>query len=144
MEVATGGIKDHLHRYKTAYSIGAGIIIGVSVAVLAGHIMKKSFISSELLGTASSELLGTGKRMTSFIFNPSTKGGDINVQQIIEALRPGPPSWVVRCLETGEVFSSQRAAAIANDLAESDLSRHLNGLRELREGLHFERICMAA
>ena len=64
MEVATGGIKDHLHRYKTAYSIGAGIIVGVSVAVLAGHIMKKSFISSELLGT--------GKRMTSFIFNPST------------------------------------------------------------------------
>lgn len=44
--------------------------------------MKKSFISSELLGT--------GKRATSFIFNASTKGGDINVQQEIEAMSSGP------------------------------------------------------
>lgn len=44
--------------------------------------MKKLFISSELLGT--------GKRATSFIFNPSTKGGDINGEQEIEAMRSGP------------------------------------------------------
>lgn len=139
---------NHFKRHRTIY-ITAGVCF-VGGAVLVGFtmpIMKKLFISPELLGTASPELLGTGERtVSSFNSNVKIIGNQnhINLQQIISANRQGAPSWVVRCLETGEVYPSQRAAAIANGLAESDLSRHLNGIRELSEGLHFERICMAA
>ena len=62
----------------------------------------------------------------------------------VEANRQGPPSWVVRCLETGEVFSSQNKAAEVLNVSPHDISLYLNGLKDNAGGLHFERICMAA
>lgn len=137
-------VKQHFTKHKTKYIVvGAVVIAGITWAI----VRQKSHISPELLGTASPELLGTGENVIS-VFAPNTHiRGDnnhINLQQVISANRQGAPSWVVRCLETGEVYSSQRSAAIANGIAESDLSRHLNGIRDLSEGLHFERICLAA
>lgn len=62
----------------------------------------------------------------------------------IEANRQGPPSWVVRCLETGDIFTSQRAAALALNINEQTISRQINGLIESANDFHFERICLAA
>lgn len=62
----------------------------------------------------------------------------------IAANRQGPPSWVVRCLETGSIFTSQNAAATEMGLSAAHLSQHLNGLRDHVSGNHFERICLAA
>jgi hypothetical protein len=60
------------------------------------------------------------------------------------ANRPGPPSWVIRCLETNELFMSQAQAAFEMELLPCEISNHLNGLRDDVRGFHFERICMAA
>ena len=140
-------IKEHFERYKMYYVGAACFVIGVGLAYFTLPIMKKLFISPEMLGAASPEMLGTGEKTVS-IFNPEVKvlgsNNHINLQQVISANRSGAPSLVVRCLESGEVYPSQRSAAIANGIAESDLSRHLNGIRDLAENLHFERICMAA
>jgi hypothetical protein len=72
------------------------------------------------------------------------KDTTLNMVSYISANRQGPPSWVVRCKETGEVFTSQRAAALAMELAQDHISNHLNGSRDNVNGYHFERICMAA
>lgn len=116
--------------------------VGEDIMVSSPH------ISPELLGTTSPELLGTGESAVS-IFSPhlainNSPNTVLNLKQVINSNRKGAPSWVVRCVETGQIYTSQRAAALSTGIAESDISRHLNGLRELSENLHFERICLAA
>jgi hypothetical protein len=61
----------------------------------------------------------------------------------ISSYRQGSPSWVVRCLETDEIFTSQRKAAIVMGLTPYHLSQHLNHMRDNVKGFHFERICLA-
>jgi hypothetical protein len=68
----------------------------------------------------------------------------MNNVSYISANRQGPPSWVVRCKETGEIFSSQHAASLMMNITASKLSKHLNGELPHAHGWHFERICMAA
>lgn len=46
----------------------------------------------------------------------------------------------VRCLNTGEVFGSQKRAADANGINQGELSRHLAGERETAGGFLFERL----
>jgi hypothetical protein len=41
--------------------------------------------------------------------------------------KQGPPSYVIRCVETGEIFTSQAEACRKLGLDPSTLSRHLNG-----------------
>lgn len=72
------------------------------------------------------------------------KDSTLNIASYISADRQGPPSWVVRCLETDKVFTSQRSAALAMGLAQDHLSNHLNGTRDDVSGFHFERVCLAA
>jgi hypothetical protein len=69
---------------------------------------------------------------------------EMNNVSYISSNRPGPPSWVVRCLETNTIFTSQAQAALEMELLAYEISRHLNGLRDDVRGFHFERICMAA
>jgi hypothetical protein len=74
----------------------------------------------------------------------SEKIGVLNNISYISSNRPGPPSWVVRCLETGLIFTSQAKACVEMDITPSDMSKHLNGVQDTARGFHFERICMAA
>jgi hypothetical protein len=68
----------------------------------------------------------------------------MNNVSYISADRQGPPSWVVRCKETGDIFTSQNSAAVKMNIPANNLSQHLNGVRDHVNGLHFERICLAA
>jgi hypothetical protein len=43
------------------------------------------------------------------------------------ARKQGPPSYVIRCIETGEIFTSQAEACRQLGIDPSRLSRHLNG-----------------
>lgn len=43
------------------------------------------------------------------------------------ARKQGPPSYVIRCRETGEIFTSQAEACRILGIHPSRLSRHLNG-----------------
>lgn len=54
------------------------------------------------------------------------------------------PSWMVRCLETKQVFKSQDHAAKVMKLSKGHLSQHLNGMRPSVGGYRFERIGIAA
>jgi hypothetical protein len=71
-------------------------------------------------------------------------GAVMNNVSFISSNRQGSPSWVVRCIETDEVFTSQRKAALALDIPQSELSQHLSGRLDSAHGRTFERICMAA
>jgi hypothetical protein len=125
-------VKTHLQENKKFY---IGISIGLTVAGITYVIMrdvKITNISRELLATADRELLVI------------RQNGVMNNISYISSNRSGPPSWVVRCKETGDIFTSQREAAAVMNLSASDISRHLNGLKDHVNGNTFERICMAA
>jgi hypothetical protein len=55
----------------------------------------------------------------------------------------GPPSWMVRCVETGTVFTSQLAACRHMGLNPSIMSKHVRGLTESIDGYHFVRVGVA-
>ena len=86
--------------------------------------------------------INIGKSAVVTDFKQFVTKGDLNYT--ITSNRQGPPSWVVRCIETGEVFSSQNKAAEVLGISKQDLSKHLNKTMDTADGLHFERICMAA
>lgn len=121
------GVKEHVKRNKKAYLIGSYVLVaGVTYLVARG-------ITAQQIGTVN-------VRTLSLFSNRATS----NITTVIESGRQGPPSWVVRCLETDRVYTSQRTAALVHDITETHLSKHLNGLLENAGGFHFERICMAA
>jgi hypothetical protein len=128
----THKVKSHFQKNKTAYTIlGTGVIVaGITYVIMRG--VAPQSISSSVTGTAGSSVTGTGKKVV------------ISNVSFISADRQGPPSWVVRCKETGTIFTSQRIAAFEMGITETNLSKHLNGLQENAEGYTFERICMAA
>lgn len=118
--------KAHVGRHKTAYIVGSLVVVaGVT------YLVTRKLSS----GTANDNV---NVRAFNFLSNHPS------IVTVIENGRQGPPSWVVRCLETGEIFTSQRMAALLNGINQSDLSQHLNGLHENVKGLHFDRICIAA
>lgn len=136
-------VKDHVGRKKQIYIyIGGGAAIaGITVVIMRS--IASQHISPVIHGTASSVDHGTGASVA--IQNTiSGKNNVLNSVSYISANRTGPPSWVVRCLENNLVETSQHAMALAMNIPESDLSRHLNGILEHVNGYHFERICMAA
>ena len=136
-------VKHHIQDNKRSYlAFGGGVIFAAGTML----VMRRSSISLALRETAGPALRGTGENSVFSFVSPTTIAGKttINVSQIVDAHRQGAPSWVVRCIETGETFVSQRQAALAKGLSESRLSTHLNGITENLDGLHFERICMAA
>ena len=153
-------LKDHLKRNKAAYITG-----GVSFAVITYLIMRgrhavvgnaasdgpdmatvrslSKHIGRGIPVTASRGIPVTGENasINNFV---SGKNNVLSAISYISANRQGPPSWVVRCIETGNIFTSQNAASIEMDIPANELSRHLTGVLEDVRGFHFERVCMAA
>lgn len=72
------------------------------------------------------------------------KNSTLNVVSYVSSERQGPPSWIVRCKETGDIFTSQKAASIEMGLSQAHISLHLNGKMDHVRGFTFERIAMAA
>jgi hypothetical protein len=128
-------VKAHLREHKEAYITG-GICLGVGVlAGITGTIVRSNAqqpISRGISATARRGISVAGKRVV------------LNNVSYISSNRQGAPSWVVRCLETGAIFTSQRSAAEEMELPAAEVSKHLNGLMDHVRGYHFERICLAA
>jgi tyrosine-protein phosphatase YwqE len=125
-------IKEHIAKHKVVYSsLATGVVFaGITALIMRG--VAKQPISSSVTGTAGSSVTGTGKKVV------------ISNVSFISSDRQGPPSWVVRCKETGNIFTSQRAASLAMEISETNISKQLNGLQTSAQGYTFERICMAA
>lgn len=124
-------IKAHFQRNKTRYYIGSG----VGAAVITYIIMRGvtlHHISRGISVTANRGISVVGKSVV------------MENVSYISSNRMGAPSWVVRCLETGEIFTSQLAAAREMGLPASEISKHLNKVMDHVRGFHFERICLAA
>jgi hypothetical protein len=130
-------IKQHVKDHKEAYIAGGvGLGIGaVGVAIGTRLIVGDNVslpISRGISVTAERGISVLGKRVV------------MNNVSYISSNRSGPPSWVVRCVETNAIFSSQSGAASEMNLSASEISKHLNGMMDNVRGYHFERICMAA
>jgi hypothetical protein len=142
-------VKKHVEDNKGFY---VGLGAGVALAGITFLIMRQcsNCSISRAIGVTAKRAPGVpGKASVNAL--EVNRGGlvlgnsyALNNVSFISSNRQGPPSWVVRCLETGNVFTSQRAAALAMKFSESHLSEHLNGLRDHIDGYHFERICLAA
>ena len=127
----TQKIKTHVQNHREAYIAGiVGVVAGITWTLMRSG--SGSTILRDTIVKAQRDTIVLGKNAT------------LNQVSYFDSLRQGPPSWVVRCLETGNVFTSQRAAAMAMELPETRLSQHLNGVTDHVGGYHFERICMAA
>jgi hypothetical protein len=125
-------VKQHVQENKTTYLIViGGVAVATGTCLLMRDILPQP-ISRDIVVTASRDTVVAGKKVV------------MKNVSYISADRQGPPSWVVRCKETGSIFTSQNSAAIEMGLSSSHLSSHLNGMRDHVDGYHFERICMAA
>ncbi len=125
-------IKNHVIRHKTVY---ISTTIGVATACFTYLVMRdksEQDIQDGFTVLAKGGTTVLGKSLV------------LNQVSYFDSERKGPPSWVVRCIETGAVFTSQAKAAAELELDASNLSKHLNGVMDNVNGLHFERICMAA
>ena len=135
-------LQQHWYDYREYY---IGTVLTITVAGITTVIMRDRI--SRAVGVTAERAVGVpGKNHLSNFGNQKSIFGSqtINLTQVIESHRKGAPSWVVRCLETGVIFSSQRSAALEMSLSAAHLSNHLNGTMDHVNGFHFERICMAA
>lgn len=126
-------LKAHIEKHKLVY---ACTTTGVVVAGITWVIMRS--IASQHI---SRGIAVAADRGIAVVADRSVVTNNVSY---ISSRRQGSPSWVIRCIETGEIKESQRAMALLMDLFESDLSQHLNGRKPDVNGYHFERICLAA
>ena len=127
-------VKAHWEKYKQTYiTIGVGIAASVVVGVVVYALTKRNNPDINV-----DMNVGDNNHDPQQMVNLGT------LNYTIKANRQGPPSWVVRCVETGEVFSSQNKAADSLGIGSKDISCQLNGIKPDVNGLHFERVCIAA
>ena len=137
-------VKTHFVKHKQLY---LGITIGAGLIMLAGITYVIVRDTSQLDQRGNSVLPQRGISVLDVKAENSqvvTNYGSMGNVSYISANRQGPPSWVIRHVETGEIYTSQNSAATNLDISGSELSKHLNGLMDNVRGMTFERICMAA
>lgn len=126
-------IKQHFSENKKFYF---GAMTGIGIAEISWFIMRG--VAAQRINRGISVVADRG---ISVIADRSVVTNNVS---LISSRRQGAPSWVVRCLETGDIFSSQLSAAKEMDLPASEISKQLNGIMDHVRGYHFERICLAA
>ena len=126
-------IKTHLKEHKKFY---VGLGVGVGIAGITCYIMR-DFSRSQRIDRGIAVVANRG---ISVVADRSVVTNNVS---FISSRHQGPPSWIVRCVETNEVFLSQRSAAENMRLAQAEISQHLNGKMNHVRGYTFERICMA-
>lgn len=124
--------KKHVKEHQVIYSCVITTVVVAGITAIVMRSIASQSISHSVTVTADRSVTVIGKKIV------------MDNVSYISADRPGPPSWVVRCIETGEIFTSQRTAALELSISATNISKQLNGLQENAEGYHFERICMAA
>lgn len=128
-------VKEHFKRHKTTY-----LVAGTAVTV-AGitYLIMRGTGAQRVPGVEGAQRVPANT--ASFIFkNKQT----VNVTTVLEREGRGHPGWPVKNLETKHVFLSQNAAAEAFDINPGVLSGHLTGKFPDANGLHFERVNLAA
>ena len=121
-------IKVHIKKHQVAYSFGAGVVFAMAMIVVV-----KRVDTRYLAGTTRTALLA--KKVT-------VKDQGVLLIQTYSR-HTGPPSWMVRHVESGTTFLSQAAAAKEMGISRGMLGTHLNGGVDNVAGQHFVRVAMA-
>lgn len=125
--------KSHVKRNKQVYILsGVGILLGVAGGYTLAKVGEGSgdVYEAPVLDIADSDV------------------GDVNVNSFNTENHihntthnyGGYQSKIVKNLDTGEIFESQKAAAESVGVSENSMSRHLNGDTDALYGNTFERI----
>lgn len=110
-------IKNHLKEHKREYLIGGSCLVG---GVLIGAMVKRPIYIQANPNIA---------------VNPAiTVNPVVNVNNTMG----GYQQKLVKCLETGQIFESVKAAAEQAGVSRTKMSKHLNGHTPSVEGIHYE------
>lgn len=109
-------VRIHYRKHKKVYLVGSYVVVAGAVFVVTRATIPSRGISNTAI------LVWRNKQMIKLV------------------IRRGHPGYVVRCLETGEIFASIRRAAEANGISASTLRQHLAGKQDAVSGLHFEKL----
>lgn len=112
--------KAHLKKHKTAYLVAGGVVAGVVLGAVVTAVVRKTSVNQIAIGD--------------------------NITQIAEVhlARRGHPGYIVQCVETGEIFASQRRAAEVLNVNRYDLWKHLHGEIPDVKGYTFKIIAEAS
>ena len=123
--------KEHFAKYRNIYITAGLVVLGSVVTGLIVYSVTKTDIKPVSIGDIH--------KNSNVAVN---LGGTLNYT--IQSARKRPPSWIVRCLENDQLYSSQEKASKELGINKATLSRHLNGLLDEVNHLHFERVCLSA
>ena len=112
-------IRTHISENKNVY-IAAGVGVTVGAVLVGGMFYGRQVIINDSL-------------------NVSVNSPKTNIV-IANLTRRGHPGNIIRCVETGEVFASQRRAAEALGLNRIDIYKMLKGELDNVKGLSFENL----
>ena len=112
-------IRTHISENKNVY-IAAGVGVTVGAVLVGGMFYGRQVIINDSL-------------------NVSVNSPKTNIV-VANLTRRGHPGNIIRCVETGEVFASQRRAAEALGLNRIDIYKMLKGELDNVKGLSFENL----
>lgn len=95
--------------------------------------------SNAALGTPDAQSVSGYMRPLTFFSNKTTN----TMVTVVEREGRGHPGYLVRCLETNEIFPSQKNAANILNVPAQVISKHLSGEYNDANGYHLERINIA-
>jgi len=122
-------VKDHLNRNQAAYI--SGVTTGILCAGTTMLIMRGRHAENSMSSDGHD---GVTMRLFNFFRNNNS------IVTVIEREGRGHPGYLVRCIESGNVFTSQSKAANSMNIPEIVISKHLTGKFPDANGYHFERI----
>ena len=137
-------LRAHWQAWRGFYiGVAVGMVLaGITLLVVRGALRSHGLRADPMIGA---ETAGSTTELRALPVAGGETTGSVSFNNPVHTVNiyngtSGHPGFLTRCIETGEVFTSQRAAARAFGIHERDLGKHLNAGRELLEGLHFERL----
>ena len=128
-------IKTHLKKHKVKYMVAGGVVVGTGLGVL-GYKIYSDCKFDELKESVDSLTAEIGD----IINSSSNTTGDIsaaenaiievsmgNITNITQVVRSGHAGDVIKCVDTGEEWSSKNKAVKAIGVSWTTLLKHLNG-----------------
>lgn len=123
----TDKLKAHVKRHREAYIVGIVCLAGITYLVMRS---RHTGLTKVPDGHESVTV-----RPLSIFANQKN-----NIVTVIEREGRGHPGYLIKCLETGEIFSSQAVAADAAGTSPWFMSGHINGRFPDVNGRHFDRV----
>jgi hypothetical protein len=121
-------MKERIEKVKNHFAENKAVYVAVGITASVSVILTLSVVGIR------------GLIITKPIITVNGNGNTTTYAHVALSQRRGHPGYVIRCLETGKVFFSQRHAAAEMGLSQSTISKHLNGTLQSVDGFTFERI----